>query len=280
MIKYLEDIQNHIKEADLVVVGLGEEWNVSPTVQSGQQYQRIIADLSEKPEYRWILPFVYRHLTDESLRKAYKMLFDMLEGKNYYVVATTVNRSFLPFVKENRAVMPCGSDACLCDEMLTRCIIDIPDRVVQPEGDALTEAMKSPCEETVNYSEFLHSLTAYIKGEIALKEVAFVRDSTGEVIPFNSIYSPEYKEEGYLPQWSKYMSWLQGTMNRKTCLLELGAGLQFPSVFRFPFEKMAYFNQKAFCFRVHKSLYQLTEEMAERSMSVPVHAVELFSEAE
>lgn len=279
MIKYLEDIQNHIKEADLVVVGLGEEWNVSPTVQNGQQYQRIIADLSEKPEYRWILPFVYRQLTDESLRKAYKTLFDMLEGKNYYVVATTVNRSFLPFVKENRAVMPCGSDACLCDEMLTGCE-DIPGKVVQPEGDALTEAMKSPCEETVNYSEFLHSLTAYIKGEIALKEVAFVRDSTGEVIPFNSIYSPEYKEEGYLPQWSKYMSWLQGTMNRKTCLLELGAGLQFPSVFRFPFEKMAYFNQKAFCFRVHKSLYQLTEEMAERSMSVPVHAVELFSEAE
>ena len=76
------------------------------------------------------------------------------------------------------------------------------------------------------------------------------------------------------------MSWLQGTMNRKTCLLELGAGLQFPSVFRFPFEKMAYFNRKVTCFRVHKSLYQLTEEMAERSKSVPVHAVQLFAGVE
>ena len=74
------------------------------------------------------------------------------------------------------------------------------------------------------------------------------------------------------------MSWLQGTMNRKVCLLELGAGLQFPSVIRFPFEKMAYFNQKATWFWVHRTLYQLTEEMAERSVSVPMHAVKLFED--
>lgn len=253
MKQYLEDIRNHIKEADLVVVGLGDEWNVSPAVKNSEQYQRIMADLTEKPEYQWILPYVYYRLTDESLLKAYRTLFGMLEGKNYYVVATTVNRSFLPFVKEDRAVMPCGSDACMEDEVLS---------------------------ESDNYKEFLQGLTAYINGEISLEQIAFVQDNSGNVIPFNSVYAGGYKEEGYLPQWSKYMSWLQGTMNRKTCLLELGAGLQFPSVFRFPFEKMAYFNRKAFCFRVHKSLYQLTEEMAERSKSVPVHAVELFSETE
>lgn len=74
------------------------------------------------------------------------------------------------------------------------------------------------------------------------------------------------------------MRWLQGTMNRKVCLLELGAGLQFPSVIRFPFEKMTYFNQKATCFRVHKTLYHLTEEMAERSVSVSQNSVDFFAD--
>ncbi len=260
-IQYLKQIKKHIEEAELVVIGLGEEWNISPEAQFGELYQRIVADLKGNPEYQWILPFVYYQLTDESLIKAYKALFAMLEGKNYYVVATTVNRRFVPFAKEGRVVMPCGSDAYMRDE-------------------TLTEYDDTESGNAAVYREFLESMKAYIRGDISLEKVSVVRDSTGEIIPFNSVYAVGYKEERYLPDWNKYMSWLQGTMNRKTCLLELGAGLQFPSVFRFPFEKMAYFNQKAFCFRVHKSLYQLTEEMAERSESVPMHAVELFGEAE
>lgn len=250
---YLEDIKNNIQEADLVVVGLGEEWNISPNMQKSDAFVRIQTDLSAHLEYRWLLPYFYYKLTDETLKKAYSTLFQLLEGKNYYVVATTSNRSFVPFVYNERFVMPCGSEEFMCDEALSA-----------SEG----------------YPEFIQSLDAYINGESIFDEILFVKDEADKVITFNNIYAPGYKEEGYLPKWSTYMSWLQGTMNRKTCLLELGAGLTFPSVFRFPFEKMAYFNRKAMCFRVHKSLYQLTEEMAERSKSIPVHAVELFASAE
>lgn len=249
--QYLEDIKKSIDESMLVVVGLGEEWNISPDVQQSEEYQRITNDLRQNPEYQWLLPYFYYKWTDDKLKKAYKNLFELLEGKNYYVVATTVNRSFVEYTKENVWVMPCGTDEFMCDEGLTK---------------------------SENHQEFIKSLEAYFKGEISLGEICFVKDEDGEVVQFNSVYSSNYKEEGYLTQWSKYMKWLQGTMNRKVCLLELGVGLQFPSVIRFPFEKMAYFNQKATCFRVHKNLYQLTEEMADRSISVPVHAVELFGD--
>lgn len=250
---YLDDIKNSIQEADLVVVGLGEEWNISPEAQEGDTYKRVKEDLDANPQFRWLLPYVYYKLTDEALKTAYKNLFRLLEGKNYYVVTTAVNRSFVPFVQNERWVMPCGSEEFMRDENLSA---------------------------SADQAEFMNSLEAYLKGEITFSEIAFVYDEAGEAVPFNTIYAPGYKEEGYLPKWNSYMSWLQGTMNRKTCLLELGAGLQFPSVFRFPFEKMAYFNRKAMCFRVHKTLYQVTEEMAERSKSVPVHAVELFADAE
>lgn len=245
---YLENIKNNIKEADLVVVGLGEEWNISPKAQESPVYKRIQEDLQKFPQFRWILPYVYQKLTDEQLINAYKGLFSSLEGKNYYVVATCINRSFTPFVQNEKWVMPCGSEEYMRDEALSL---------------------------SREYTEFIQSLDAYMEGKIAIEDLAFVKDEAGEIVPFNTIYAPQYKEEGYLPKWTLYMNWLQGTMNRKTCLLELGAGLTFPSVFRFPFEKMTYFNRKAICFRVNKTLYQLAEEMAERSVSVPVHSVTL-----
>lgn len=250
MHQYLEKIKNSIADAELVVVGLGEEWNISPKAQEGELFQRIKADLAARPQYQWLLPYFYHKWTDDTLKKAYAGLFSMLEGKNYYVVATTVNRSFVPFVRDTRYVMPCGTEESMCDEVLSK---------------------------SVEQTAFLESLDRYLTGEIPFEEIAFVKKEDGGVLAFNNIYAAGYREEGYLPAWNAYMQWLQGTMNRKTCLLELGAGLQFPSVIRFPFEKMAYFNQKAVCFRVHGHLYQLTEEMADRSISVPVNAAELFA---
>ena len=249
--QYIEDIKNSIKEEELVVVGLGEEWNLSLDTQQSETYQKIVNDLKMHPEYQWLLPYIYYKLTDVKLLQAYQNLFGLLEGKNYFVVATTMNRSFVPFVREGRFVMPCGTEESMCDEALS---------------------------VSAEHRDFLESLEAYMRGDIPFESIQFVKDSNGEVIPFNNIYAPGYKEEAYLPQWNKYMSWLQGTMNRKVLLLELGVGLQFPSVIRFPFEKMTYFNQKAICYRVHKTLYQLTEEMADRSISVPLHAVAVFED--
>ncbi len=247
---YLEKIKQQIEDANLVVVGLGEEWNVSLDAAKSEAYGRVMHDLQARPDYQWLLPYFYYYLTDDKLMEAYKTLFGMLEGKNYYVVATTVNRSFTPFVRDGRFVMPCGTEEFMRDEALSA---------------------------SADQAAFMGSLEQYVKGEISFEDILFVKDDQGQVVPFNNIYASSYKEEGYLPQWTKYMNWLQGTMNRKVCLLELGAGLQFPSVVRFPFEKLTYFNQKAVCFRVHRNLYQLTEEMAERSISVPIHAVELFA---
>lgn len=249
--EYLIQIKEAIEAADLVVVGLGEEWNVSKETQTSIAYGRIISDLKAHSQYQWLLPYFYEKLTDEKLLRASEQLFSLLRDKNYFVVSTAINPAFLSFAKADKVVMPCGSALQMRDEALS-----------------LREG----------YPEFLASLDAYLREELTIEEIAFVRDSQGEIIPFNNIFAPQYKEEGYLSQWDVYMKWLQGTLNRRTCLLELGAGLQFPSVFRFPFEKMTYFNQKARCFRVHSSLYHLAEEMAVRSTSVPMHAVELFAQ--
>lgn len=248
--KYIAEIEEALREPFIALIGLGEEWNISPKAGESEGCKRVMRDLQAHPEYRWLLPYFYKIWTDDVLIRAYENLFRMVEKKNYYVVATTINPSFIPYVKEGRYVMPCGSD-----------------RMLQK---------KEGLSESGNEQAFLHGLEAYAKGEITMEEIPFVKDAEGNAVPFNNVYAPAYDEQEYLPAWGEYTKWIQNTMNRKICILELGAGMLFPNVIRFPFEKMTYFNFKAKCFRVNAHLYQLTDEMAARGVSVPMHSVELF----
>lgn len=93
----------------------------------------------------------------------------------------------------------------------------------------------------------------------------------------NVVENENYDESWYLPQWNKYRMWLQGTVNRKLCILELGVGMEYPTVIRFAFEKVAYFNQKCRMYRVHKRLAQLTPEIKDRGISVAENAVSFVS---
>ena len=96
----------------------------------------------------------------------------------------------------------------------------------------------------------------------------------------NVVADEEYDESMYLPQWEVYTKWLQNTLNHKLCILELGVGFAYPSVIRFPFEKIAYFNQKARLVRVHSEFAQLTPEIRERSLSVTMSPIKLLTEQE
>lgn len=94
----------------------------------------------------------------------------------------------------------------------------------------------------------------------------------------NVVTNDDYDESIYLPQWEIYTKWLQNTLNHKLCVLELGVGFQYPSVIRFPFEKIVYFNQKAEFIRVHSKFAQLTPEIKDRSLTAAVSPVKLFTE--
>ncbi len=93
----------------------------------------------------------------------------------------------------------------------------------------------------------------------------------------NVVTNEDYDESIYLPQWEVYTKWLQNTLNHSLCALELGVGFQYPSVIRFPFEKVVYFNQKARLVRVHSKFAQLTPEIRERSVSICESPVKLLN---
>ena len=85
-----------------------------------------------------------------------------------------------------------------------------------------------------------------------------------------------YVEGAYLTSWANYTKWLQGTLNKKLFILELGEGFENPGLFRWPFEKMAFYNKKAAFVRVHKSLYQIGAELKGKGTAVPMDSKEFL----
>ena len=112
------------------------------------------------------------------------------------------------------------------------------------------------------------------------------KDGTGEAEKAEKAEKAEEPENGETPapagyeeaDWKRYMKWLQGILNKKLCILELGAGMEAPQVIRFAFEKVTFFNQKAYLYRVHSRFPQLTEELKGRGCSVAMHPADLLKE--
>lgn len=241
----LEYVAEKIKEADLVLIGLGEELDLVKSIRKEEKYRKI-ADAVEK---KWLLPFVEKLMLEdegEEKLKIYRMLAEALKEKNYFVVS--VCRDGLieqAGFKEQRTVEPCGSYRKLqCSEKCKESLYDVEE-------------------------EFLEQVRAFMNGKITEDELQEpCCPVCGKPLVFNNIDAENYMEEGYLNQWMIYKKWLQGTVNKKLCVLELGVGMKYPTVIRWAFEKIVFFNQKAELFRVHSWLHQITEEIKEKGHGI------------
>ena len=163
-------------------------------------------------------------------RRAYDTLRSLTKEKDYFIVSTnTDGMAERMGLDTERLVSPCGSVFRMqCEE---------PEHGVWEIREALLSGGSTDCPVC------------------------------GRPGKLNIFDSKPYNEAGYLRQWEAYTKWLQKTVNRPLFLLELGEGFGTPTVIRWPFEKIAYINQKAVFVRVNKSLPQLTKELKERAYS-------------
>ncbi|GLC79454.1 SIR2 family NAD-dependent protein deacylase [Lacrimispora brassicae] len=92
----------------------------------------------------------------------------------------------------------------------------------------------------------------------------------------NTIELKNYIEEGYLPQWKAYTTWLAGTLNKRLLVLELGVGFKTPTVIRWPFEKTVSINKKAHMYRIHESFSQIPEAVKGKADGVSGNSLEFL----
>ena len=195
---------------------------------------------------------------DSSLRKAYGNLKGLLTEKDYYIVSLCMDDMiYTAFEREDNVVCPCGGTSMLqCEDVCTKelypTIDTAPDVLPYLKADQMgtAEELLPPCPHC------------------------------GKRLVFNNILAEHYLEEGYLDQWERYLKWVQSTVNRKLCILEIGVSMQFPNIIRWAFDKLAYFNQKAEFYRIHTSLYQHSKENGERGYSVRMNGLNFLKNAE
>ncbi len=246
----------------MVLVGLGEEFDAESGLRQMPGYgpgKEILLDAGSGS----LLPAwqeLFRGEAGISVSAELGILAGLLEGKNYFVVSVSVNGEIAdtPW-RSGRLVMPCGS--------------------------ALSVQCDGSCERNLNKAEqtqrrMLQGQLRQWREKVLLGEGGRGPEGLGicpvcgKRMEFNNVYCPHYDENGYLQDWNNYMKWLQGTLNRKLVVLELGVGMQFPSVIRFPFEKAAYFNNQARFYRVHEKLYQITEELGAKGAGIAKNAID------
>jgi len=256
----MTDIQNfldHIREADKVLVGIGEEFDRVLRCETKEELDSL-REYLENVGRMDVLPGLLE--SDDALEKVSTVLEKLqkiLTDKDYYVVSTAMNRAVksVPW-KENRLVMPCGG-------------------IFQKQcsGECREKILLTNAEEIENIQDFKRRILAKKDASETLLDLGSC-DKCSQPFVFNNVYAKKYNENGYLGDWKLYEGWLQRTLNRKIVILELGVGLDFPSVIRWPFEKIAFYNNKASFYRVNKTLYQLPPELQGKGTSIAQNAID------
>ncbi len=244
-------VLEQLKDSECVLVGIGEEFGESiGKWEESSAYSVFTERVSGETERQWMEPFAeglyVRNAKGNKVTKAYKILEELLDGKNYFIVSVRTDDFIYDTVlKQENIVTPCGGYRYL------QC----------PQG-----CNHMVCRREERLSE---DIAGFLSGKGFPEDIkAPSCPVCGKIMVPNNIKAQNYVEEGYLELWNRYKKWLQGTVNKKLCVLELGVGMKYPSVIRWPFEKIVFFNQKSVFFRVHSKLFQLTEEIKDRGYKI------------
>lgn len=248
-------LKEMIADADMLLIGIGEEFDDIRSLKTIDGYLELRNNIRTSNE-SWMLPkfdAVYRNRTDSKASEALDRLVKLIADKNYFVISTSMNPDVLRANwKEERFVAPCGS--CLLKQCINGCtaglneVTDFDDKVMNEFVEGIYDKKQSP-------------------------DIGKCLECGGRLI-LNNVYAAKYDENGYLDRWNIYTKWLQGTLNKKLLILELGVGFNYPSIIRFPFEKIAFYNNKASLYRVNECLYQLPPELGEKGNSIAENSID------
>lgn len=253
------NIREKIEQAEMILVGLGEEFQCPAEVRRLPEYERG-REAIQSAGMPWLWPswddYCERRVKTDVSRVLEKFA-GILEGKNYFVVSVAMNDyvAKAPW-RAGRLVMPCGTSTKL-----------------QQAQESDREPIPLSGEDSALLEEALEGLHEGRFEPDRLKNLGS-GEECGAPMVLNNIYAEHYNEKGYLEQWGLYTKWLQGTLNRRALILELGVGMRFPSVIRFPFEKAAFFNQKSEFYRINEKLYHLTEELSGKGHGISQNAID------
>lgn len=254
----VEDILEQIRQADMVLVGLGEEFDEEKCLREDTVCRQGCENL-QAAGCHWLIPAWNEYCSarrgKDAVASAIKKLMGLLEHKNFFIVSVSTNSAIGHSVdREDRFVAPCGG-------------------VIKKQCGK--NCGSEPMSVSDNDRETLDTIFEKLYRDHVIEKMPQLGKCAGcgcDMV-LNNIYAENYDEQGYLDNWQLYTKWLQGTLNKKVLVLELGVGMKYPSVIRWPFEKVIIYNQKAFLCRINERIYQLPQEISTKGCGISQNAI-------
>lgn len=282
MDNYAEEIKNSIEEADAVIVGIGSEFmaDIDTIIDENETYgccKNYLSQCDSVTE-QYIKYCIYYFELSKGQNKiintyidTYRKLKSILDNKRYFILTTnTDDIIYEAGFDENNIAAPCGSilrlqNGCNCDSMCQSA-----NPVLEKIYNIILEIKQASEKQNITQesaSEYIDKIKNLIPG----------CESCNTPKKFNVHNEKGYDESGYMPQWERYTKWLQLTLNKKIVLLELGVDFEVPTVIRWPFEKMALLNYKAYLYRINRKLPQIPVEIKDKGASVKENSFEFIN---
>lgn len=249
----LTKLKDRLSASRKVLIGLGSEWKLNRD--------------SEMAEIR-----------REQLVSAYEMLSELIKDRDYFIV--TMATDGLIYETSLGSRTECVADGEVDAEESISCAatdektLELMDKIfpkAKKPVDTRWQRIAAPCgNETWRQCSLACTKDIWEPGEIPDD----ICPHCGSPLTGNTVEAATYIEEGYLPQWNRYTRWLTNTLGKELVVLELGVGFDKPGVIRFPFEKTAFFNQKAWLCRVNEKFPQIPGELRDRAQGIGENSVE------
>ena len=254
-----------ISSSDLIIVGIGSEWNwVKSGIKNDARYNELLEYCNHEGN-QFLLPIIEyeyaKYNTDKRIEDAYKALRTLIGDKKYFLVSDIFLQDAVKYgFDADRCVYPCGNYKYLQtsnpeEELIDAESVDVFTELVESIHKIITDLNGNIGEDSSFSSIFFNGKELYLNQK---------RQEYSKI---------KYNESSYLDNWDKYTKYLSSTMGKNLLMLELGVSLDYPTVIRWPFEKVAFVNNKAHLIRVHEKLYHHTPEIKDKTDSVQMNSV-------
>lgn len=253
-----------INDADAIVVGTASGMSAAGGLryyyQDDDDYKKIAGGLREKygdknlfdayydrriakGEHWALLLRSIKHLYDIDIPEVYIELYEILHGKNYYIVTTNQDAQLFRIFPE--------------------------DKITRLQGDARYFQCKNRCHDKIYYNkEIIDELIPKIQNDSLPEDLIPVCPRCGgEMVDW--VRSREFLQgKEYEREYNRYIDFIRRNADRKILFLELGVGMMTPMFIKEPFMNMTYQLPDAYYITVNPKHAIIPKEIASKSLDI------------
>lgn len=269
----LEKLRGELDSADCVVIGAGAGLSTAAGfTYSGERFKNNFADFIEKygfkdmysggfypfetPEEHWAYwsRYIYINRYTDCENGTYKKLFELVSGKDHFVLTTNVDHQF----------QKVGFDK---------------KRIFYTQGDyGLFQCTKPCCDKTYDNEEIIRRMYAAQKNMRVPSELVPRCPECGRPMTMNLRCDDSFvQDNGWYEASDRYHEFIRRHKNMHMLFLELGVGFNTPAIIKYPFWKMTAENPNSFYACVNFGEAFCPDEIAKRSVCIDDDISEVLS---